>query len=146
MALLETATAYILGIITENEEVKKFPKDFITESMKWIRSWFLKDDPVVSSVVENPTLSDEVKKPVIEAKLKSLEENEAFMAALKTQLEAYAQQQARQKNILDTTKIEVKGDVVIGDKTAPNDTYDQKNVVKNSEIKSTEGGFRLGDG
>ena len=29
MALLETAAAYILNIITENEEVKKFPKEFV---------------------------------------------------------------------------------------------------------------------
>ena len=45
MALLETATAYILNIITENEEVKKFPTDFVSASMRWIRSWFLEDDP-----------------------------------------------------------------------------------------------------
>ena len=29
MALFETAAAYILNIITENEEVKKFPKEFV---------------------------------------------------------------------------------------------------------------------
>lgn len=78
MALIETATAYILGIITENEEVKKFSKDFVSASMKWIRSWFLEDDPKVAAKLNDVSKSDDYKKAVIEAKLEDLEGNEVF--------------------------------------------------------------------
>ena len=38
MPLLESAAAYILGIITQNEEFKKFPKEFATEGLKWVKT------------------------------------------------------------------------------------------------------------
>ena len=45
MPLIEKATAYVLGALLQNEEFKKFPQDFISASVEWVRSWFLKDDP-----------------------------------------------------------------------------------------------------
>ena len=48
--MLETATKYVLDLITENEELKKFPKEFVNESVKWVKSWFLKpEDPKISA-------------------------------------------------------------------------------------------------
>ena len=43
MALLETATTYILALLTEHETIKSFPQAFIAESAKWVKSWFLKE-------------------------------------------------------------------------------------------------------
>jgi hypothetical protein len=146
MALLETATAYILGIITENEEVKKFPREFVSASMRWISSWFLEDDPVTKSIVENAALPEAVKKPVVEAKLNVLKDNPAFMAELATQLQTYAQHQSTRKNIIEQAEIDIKGNVHIGDKDkATNENYDEKNIIKGGSLKAG-GDFRLGDG
>ncbi len=146
MALIETATAYILGIITENEEVKKFPKDFVSASMKWIRSWFLEDDPVTKSIVENPALPEAVKSPVIEAKLKSLEGNTTFMQELTAKLQEFSQHQTNSKNVIEKSNITAEGSVHIGDLgNNPNDNYSEKNIVKDSTIKAGKD-FRLGDG
>jgi hypothetical protein len=146
MATLETATAYILGIITENEEVKKFPKDFVSASMKWIRSWFLENDPVTKSIVENPALPEAVKGPVIEAKLKTLEGNSIFMQELTAKLQEFSQHQASSKNVIEKSNITAEGSVHIGDLgNNPNDSFTEKNIVKDSTIKAGKD-FRLGDG
>ena len=143
--LLALGLTYILGIITQNKEVKKFPKDFVTSSMKFVRSWFLIDDPVITSIVENPALPEDVKKPVIEAKLNALKDNPEFMKALATQLAEYQVQRERLKNVVDGSEIEVVGNVHIGDKgKSSGDDFDQKNVIKSSKIK-VGGDFRLGD-
>ena len=39
MALIETATAYILALLTEDETIKAFPKEFIAESAKWVNGY-----------------------------------------------------------------------------------------------------------
>lgn len=144
MVLLEKVLDYIVSVVTENEEVKKFPKDFVTASMQWIRSWFLIDDPVTTSIVENPTLSEAVKKPVIEAKLNTLKDNPDFMKALEEKLNEFSTHRERVKNIVNE-RIDAKGNVHIGDKdNKDNSIYDKKNVV-NAPVK-TEGDFHLGDG
>jgi exoribonuclease R len=145
MAILETATAYILGIITENEEVKKFPKDFVSASMRWIRSWFLEDDPKLTAKLAEPNRSEESKKTLIESKLEDLEGNEAFQKELTEQLQAYTQHKARIKNVLENVDVEAEGSVHIGDKGNRSDgELDKKNVVKGGKIKAGKD-FRLGD-
>ena len=95
MELLSAAAKFIFGVIAEDETVKGFPKEFVAESAKWIKSWFLKpEDPVTTSLLENKTLPEAVKKPVIEAKLKALETNPDFMQQLKAQLDAFEQQKS----------------------------------------------------
>ncbi len=37
MPLIETATTYLLDLLVKNEAIKKFPQDFVTESVKWVR-------------------------------------------------------------------------------------------------------------
>lgn len=146
MALIESATAYILGIITENEEVKKFPKDFVSASMKWIRSWFLEDDPKTAAKLNDVGKSDDYKKAIIEAKLENLEGNEVFQKELSEKLQAYTQHQATRKNIIEQAEIEVKGNVHIGDKgNTSNENYNEKNIIKGGSLKAG-GDFRLGDG
>jgi hypothetical protein len=146
MALIETATTYILGLLTENEELQKFPKEFVNESVKWVKSWFLKpDDPVTSSILSHKDLPEAVKKTVLETKIKTLETDDTFMKELKERLAAFEQHKARIKNVVVDADIDVKGNVHIGDKgTSSGDSYDEKNIVKGGTIKAG-GDFRLGD-
>ena len=145
MPLLETALDYIFSIITENEAVKSFPKDFITASTQWIRSWFLIDDPKTAAKLAEPTRSDESKKTLIEAKLENLLENADFVKELEERLAAFEQQKSRLKNVVTDANIEAQGNVHIGDKgNSYGDNYDQKNVIQGGTIKAG-GDFRLGD-
>jgi hypothetical protein len=144
MITLDTALDYLLSVVTENEEVKKFPKDFVTASMQWIRSWFLIDDPVSSSIVDNATMPEVAKKAVLEAKLNALKDNPEFMKELEAKMAEFSTHRERVKNIVNE-RIDVKGNVRIGDKSVgSNDNYDKKNIV-NAPI-TTEGDFHLGDG
>lgn len=145
MPLLKTALDYIFGILTENEEVKKFPKDFITASAQWIRSWFLVDDPKTAAKLADPTRSADSKKTLIEGKLEDLLENATFVQELEARLAAFEQHKSRLKNVMTDADIDVKGNVHIGDKgNASGDQYDEKNVIKGGNIKAG-GDFRLGD-
>jgi hypothetical protein len=147
MALLETAAEYILGILVQNEEVKKFPKEFLDESVNWVKSWFLTpEDPTSTKILSNPEKTESSKKDIIEAKLEDLQNNATFMKELEAKLQVYSIHKARIKNVLDNVDVKTKDDIHIGDKIASlNDNYDEKNVVKGGKIE-TEGGFRLGDG
>ena len=145
MPLLKTALDYIFSIITENEAVKSFPKDFITASTQWIRSWFLIDDPKTAAKLAEPTRSDESKKTLIEAKLEDLLENADFVKELEERLAAFEQQKSRLKNVVNNANIDAQGNVHIGDKgSSSSDNYDQKNVIQGGTIKAG-GDFRLGD-
>lgn len=145
MALIEKALSYIVGIVTENEEIKKFPKDFVTASMQWIRTWFLKDDPKTEAKLADPERSEESKKTIIESKLEDLQENPTFVQELTERLSAFEQHQTRLKNVVANADIDAKGNVHIGDKgSSSGDQYDEKNVVKDSTIKPG-GDFQVGD-
>lgn len=145
MPLLDTALDYIFSIITENEEVKKFPKDFVTASAKWVRSWFLIDDPKTAAKLAEPQRSPESKKTLIEAKLEDLLENADFVKELEERLAAFEQHKSRLKNVVTDANIDAKGNVHIGDKGhSSGDNYDQKNVIQGGTIKAG-GDFRLGD-
>ncbi len=132
MPLIEKAKSYLLDLVLENEEVKKFPQDFITASMQWVRSWFLVDDPVAEAVLNLPG-NAEAKTKVVEAKLPKLLENPKFVQELEGQLAQYQQQRARLKNVLgENAEVEAGGHVRIGDEgtPAPDEGYDEMNVVK----------------
>jgi hypothetical protein len=144
--MLETATKYVLDLLTENEELKKFPKEFVNESVKWVKSWFLTpEDPKANAKLEDPNKSIEVKKDIIQDKLADLNENPQFVKELTEKLKGFEQQRARLKNVVTDADIDVKGSVHIGDKgTSSGDNYDEKNVIKGGSIKAG-GDFRLGD-
>ncbi|NJL75282.1 MAG: hypothetical protein HC892_09890 [Saprospiraceae bacterium] len=144
--MLETAAKYILDLLTENEELKKLPKEFTDEAAKWVKSWFLKpEDPKNTAKLEDPNKSMEVKKDIIQDKLDDLKANAQFQKELSERLAAFEQQRARFKNVVHDANIEVKGNVHIGDKGgASDDHYDEKNIVKGGTIKAG-GDFRLGD-
>ena len=144
--MLETATKYVLDLLTENEELKKFPAAFVNESVKWVKSWFLTpEDPKTNAKLEDPNKSMEVKKDIIQDKLADLNENPQFVKELTEKLKGFEQQRARLKNVVADADIDIKGSVHIGDKgTSSGDNYDEKNVIKGGSIKAG-GDFRLGD-
>jgi hypothetical protein len=146
MVLIETATKYILDLLTENEELKKFPKEFIDEAVKWVKSWFLKpEDPRINAKLDDPSKPIEVRKDIIQDKLEDLKENPQFIKELTERMNAFEQQKSRLKNVVDKTDIDVKGSVHIGDKgSSSGDNYDEKNIIKGSNIKAG-GDFHLGD-
>jgi ferritin-like metal-binding protein YciE len=145
MSLIQKATDFIFGIVLEDETVKNFPKEFVAESAKWIRSWFLKDDPKTEAKLTDSARNAENKKAVIETKLEDMLENATFKAALEQQLAQFEQQKARLKNVVTDADIDVKGNVHIGDNgSSSGDNYNEKNVIKGSTIKAG-GDFRLGD-
>ena len=146
MALLETATKYILDLLTDNEELKKFPKEFTDEAVKWVKSWFLvPEDPKTNAKLEDPNKPMEVKKDIIQDKLDDLKDNAQFIKELTERLAAFEQQRTRLKNVVTDADIDVKGSVHIGNKgSASGEHYDEENIVKGSTIKAG-GDFRLGD-
>jgi hypothetical protein len=145
MALVEKALDYIFGIITENEAFKKFPKDFVTASAQWIRSWFLVDDPKTEAKLADPQRSAESKKTIIEGKLEDLQENPVFVQELEERLATFQEHKSRLKNVVTDASIDAQGNVHIGDKgNSSGDHYDEKNVIKGGTIKAG-GDFRLGD-
>jgi len=146
MALLETATKYILDLLTDNEELKKFPKEFIDASVTWVKSWFLiPEDPKTNAKLEDPNKPMEVKKDIIQDKLEDLKDNAQFQKELTELLAAFEQHRTRLKNVVHDADIDLKGSVHIGDKgSASGEYYDEKNVIKGGSINAG-GDFRLGD-
>ncbi len=144
--LATAATKYVLDLLTENEELKKFPKEFVNEAAIWVKSWFLiPEDPKTNAKLEDPDKSIEVKKDIIQDKLDDLKNNAQFQKELSERIAALEQQRTRLKNVVADSDIDVQGNIHIGDKGgASGDDYDEKNVVKGSTIKAG-GDFRLGD-
>ena len=145
MSIMSKAADYILGVLVENEEVKQFSKDFVSASVQWIGSWFLEDDPTSAKILTNPEKSEATKRDIIETKLEDLKDKPDFMQQLEERLLLFESERKRVKNLVSRAKIDVAGSAHIGDKgPAAADTYDEKNIIRDSEIK-TGGDFRLGD-
>lgn len=145
MTILQKALDYIVNIVTKNEEVQQFPKDFVTTSMQWIRTWFLIDDPKTEAKLQDPNRSQESKKTLIEMKLEDLQENPQFMQELEAKIASLEQQKKRVKNKVEDSHIEANGNVQIGDKgNVSTDTYDEKNTLKGSTLKAS-GDVQVGD-
>ncbi len=146
MALLETAAEYILNILTDNEDVKKFPKEFVGESVKWIKSWFLTpEDPKTMAKLEDPKKSNDYKKDIIDDKLEDLQDNPTFMQELTAKIQAYEAHKRTSMNTIDETDLDVKGSFHQGNTGgASSNNADEKNVIKRSKI-TVGGDFRQGD-
>ncbi len=88
--MLEPATKFILDLLLQNEEVKKFPQDFVTASMQWVRSWFLTDDdPQTTAVLNAPQASPEEKQEAVRKKTEALLVNPQFRQELEEKLRTY---------------------------------------------------------
>jgi|GEM_PF-2978250 len=104
MHMLDTAVKFILDLVLQNEEVKKFPGDFLTASMKWMRSWFLTDDdPATAAVINSPQTSPEEKQEAVRKKTETLLENPEFRRELEGYLKRY-----------DEIRVENSQNVLIG--------------------------------
>ncbi len=103
-SMIALAKTYVFDLVLTNEEVQKFPKDFVSASMRWIRSWFLVDDPVTTTIVESDKPAA-VKEAVLEAKLSDLLKNPQFVAELQAQLATYQLHSSRLKNVVDNAQI-----------------------------------------
>lgn len=121
MPLIEKATAYVLGALLQNEEFKKFPQDFISASVEWVRSRFLKDDPKTEAKLSSDKSLD-YKQAVVESKLEDLLENPQFQQELESQLAEYERHAAavqhivQQKNVLQNSSLTAGGNIEIGDR------------------------------
>lgn len=144
--MLEKTTKYILDLLTENEDLKKFPKEFIDASVTWVKSWFLvPEDPKTNAKLEDPNKPIEVKKGIIQDKLEDLKDNIQFQKELVAQIAAFEQQRDKLKNYVgEKAEIESDGNVHLGDKGGSIDThFDQKNIL-HGKIKA-KGDVRIGD-
>ena len=133
---LETAAAYVLGIITENEDFKKFPKEFVGESIKWVKSWFLTpEDPKATAKLIDPDKSIEVKKDIIADKLAELKNNPTFQTELTEKIQLFEHHRRQLLNTIENSDIEVKGNFKqsnsIGTGSSDSDTT---NSIKGSKI------------
>ena len=122
MQLIEKASSFILSSLLKNEEFQKFPQDFITESVKWVRSWFLVDDPRTEEKL-NSDKSADYKKAVVETKLESLMENPQFKQELEALFAAYERHAAaipipsmsQKKNTVEGSNLSAGGNIRVGD-------------------------------
>jgi hypothetical protein len=144
--MLETATKYVLDLLTDNEELKKFPKEFVNESVKWVKSWFLTpEDPKNKAKLEDPNKSIEVKKDIIQDKLDDLKENPQFVKELTERMAAFEQQKITKLNVIEGGSFKVQKDVHIGTVgTSNHKQADEENVIKNAQF-DVGGDFRLGN-
>ena len=146
MLLLETAAEYILNILTDNEDVKRFPKEFMGESVKWVKSWFLTpEDPKNTAKLEDPKKSIDVKKDIIADKLEDLKDNPTFMKELMAKIQAYEGHKRTSLNTIDDTELDVKGSFHQGNTgSESSNKADEQNTIKRSKI-TVGGDFRQGD-
>ncbi len=122
MLLIEKATRFVLGALLENEEFKKFPQDFITASVQWVRSWFLEDEPRLEEKIKSPDRTEDNKRGLVESKTERLIENPQFLRELEARLAEYERHAA-----------------------AIQHTVNQDKVIQNSSINTGGGDFRQGD-
>jgi Effector-associated domain 11 len=146
MAFLETTTKFVLDLLTENEELKKFPQEFISESVKWVKSWFLTpEDPKSTAKLADPNKSIEVKKDIIEDKLAELKDNALFMKELAAKMAAFEQQKTTKRSIIEGGSFKIKGNAHVGSVDASNQQQvDEENVLKNTHFE-VDGDFHLGN-
>lgn len=116
MAILEAAAAFVLDILAQNEEVKKFQKEFLDESARWVKSWFLTpEDPRANAKLTDPEKPLAVKQDIIADKLEVLQNDPLFMQELAGKLQAFTAEKARIKNAVTNSSVNAGRDVRIGD-------------------------------
>jgi len=141
MSFLATATTFLLDILSKNKEAQKFETDFVDASVRWVRSWFLKDDASAKYVLD----AAEVPKEFVQTKLEKLVGNPAFKKELEDWMQKSQTHIIKEKNVAKNTHIKGKN-VQIGDKTPSNDEHwDRKNIIEGGSVEA-DGDFHLGDG
>jgi NDP-sugar pyrophosphorylase family protein len=137
----ELTKKFMHTLLTENEELRKFPKEFVKASLDWIRPWLFRDDPVVEAVLDSKG-NHELKIKVLEAKIAELQKDKQFLKELGNRTAAYE----RMKNFILKSKVEVKGDASIGDKSKVIEEKNKgtKNAIIDSNVQ-VGGNLKIGD-
>ncbi|MBN2175740.1 MAG: hypothetical protein JW731_16540 [Bacteroidales bacterium] len=144
MELITLGIGYIVNTFVKNREVQSAVDDFVTGSVKMIRSWFVKKDkePIIQKLEKEPE-SEEVKEQ-LNIELNEMVKDDQFKKMLESWVDECKKPFPSMKNVLENAQIEVGGHVNIGDKNGSDQVYDKKNVVANSTLKAG-GDFSLGD-
>lgn len=145
MELISLGVGLLVNTCLKNEAVNQAVDDFVSGSVKWIRGWFAKEgqEPAINQLQASPE-SEEAKKEV-EVALNQMMDNDQFKMEFQKWIMESKKPNPTMKNVLDGAELDIAGSVNIGDKGDKySDDFDQKNVVKNSKIKSG-GDFNLGD-
>lgn len=147
MELVTIGIGMLVNTLVKNKAVNATVDDFVTDSVNWMRGWFKKKDKneeLVNKIASDPE-APEAKKEIEVAMNEMIEDNQ-FKKELKLWIKESKKPNPSMKNVLENVDIEVEGDIRIGDKTPSGEKFDMKNVVKDSKLKSSGGGFTLGDG
>lgn len=144
MELITLGIGYIVNTFVKNKEVQSAVDDFVTGSVKMIRSWFVKKDkePIIQKLEKEPE-SEEVKEQ-LNIELNEMVKDDQFKKMLESWVDECKKPFPSMKNVLENAQIEVGGHVNIGDINGNDQIYDKKNAVLNSTIKAV-GDFSLGD-
>ena len=134
----------------KTQAIEKILQAFSSEATSTFKSWIsphlFKGDATIQGIVTDNSDSDtNFKKKMLGYKLDNLLKDVAFKNVLQQKL-GEPNNTIRQKNVLENTDLDVKGNAHFGDKGSnPSDEfYSQKNIIKGSIIKVRKD-FHLGD-
>ena len=144
MELITLSIGYIINTFAKNEAVQEAVDDFFSESVRWISGWFKKSgQESLVQKLESGSASKEVQTE-IETVMTDMVQDDQFRAELTKWIQEYQKPEPTMKNVLEDVELDIEGNVNIGDKDGGGQSFDKKNVVKSSKIKSG-GDFNLGD-
>jgi hypothetical protein len=145
MELITMGIGLIVSTCAKNKEVHNAIDDFVTDSVKWVRGWFGKDNnTALIQKLEAEPESVAVKEELTTA-MGTMASNPQFMKELEKWIQESKKPNPSMKNVLEDIDIEVEGNIRIGDKVASDQKHDMKNVIKKGKIIGG-GDFTLGDG
>lgn len=134
MDLINKAIPLILAALEKPEN---------TPFKEWIQPILWKNE-VTKSMLEMD-IEQKVKETVLKKQLLVLESDPTFRAQLQEWMTELAPNEDAEKNVIDDSDIQVKGDFHNGDKgISIKESYKKKNIIKGSTIK-VEGDFTQGD-
>ncbi|MCF8368895.1 MAG: hypothetical protein K9G76_07610 [Bacteroidales bacterium] len=144
MELITLGIGFIVNTFAKNKEVHSVVDDFVTQSAKWVRGWFVKNDQeeVIKKLEEQP--DSEETKATMNSTMQEMIKDDQFKLELEKWVSECQKPLPSMKNVLENVNIEVAGNINFGDKGGSDQVYDQKNIMRGSNIKGG-GDFNFGD-
>ena len=150
MDTLNRIAKYILIEYSDQPNLQNLKTNATKTFAEWVRT-YLDKDYSKDSILNSENIEDEVKLGLIKDSLKKLIQDEGFKNELEAKFIAstknrQTETQQTMQNVVKDSKVEVKGNVDIGQKGTSTNTQTEgvRNAILNSDIK-TGGDFRLGD-
>jgi len=140
--MLDKAAPFFLSLFTDQEDFKKFPKEFVHDLSMWARLWFLKDEPTLEPVLV-AKVGYALKSEIVSLKVPKLMANEQFVKELTRRLVDYESM----KNAIINSKLDIKGNANISDKNLngkEDGKHGNKNVIADSTV-TVGGDMHIGD-